>query len=308
MNKTILAATTLLGFASGCLKQDDAPSELVNAIPTSDQVAIKLPTTASKAVGETAKWYVSTRDVTRTFNDGSAWVLVLIHSIVQYPVTSVSGNVYTWGPWSDALDPAEYKLDVTANADGTYDYAFSGRSKTQANAEFEAVITGHADPRPGELQGNGNFLLDFDASKRVNPIDSGDGTGSVMVTYDLAKQHLELDIDTTDKNTHEPVSATYEYDRAADGGGDMTFSITGDAGGGPALENVVLRSRWLGNGAGRADARLSGGDLANAGIQVTASECWDTRFAEVYYIDNMSFEPTAGDAASCVFATADLPQ
>jgi len=312
MNKTLLAATTLLGFASGCLKQDEPPSEIANAIPTADQVSIKLPTSNSKisslTVGQTAQWYVATRDVTRTFNGGSAWVLLLIHSIVQYPVTTVDGNVYTWGPWSDALDPAEYKLDVTANGDGTFDYVFSGRSKTQANAQFEAVVTGHADSTSGDDRGNGNFLLDFDAGKRVNPIDSGDGTGSVMVTYDLAQHHLELDIDTTDKNTHEPVAATYEYDEASDGGGDMTFSITGDAGGGPAVENVVLRSRWLATGAGRADARLSGGDLATAGIEVVASECWNTMFARTYYTDNASFAPTEGDVASCAFATADLPQ
>ncbi|HEV7557633.1 MAG TPA: hypothetical protein VGO00_19345 [Kofleriaceae bacterium] len=308
MNKTLLAATTLLGFASGCLKQDEPPSELVNAIPTSDQVAIKLPNNGNKSIGQLANWYVATRDVTRTFNGGSAWVLILIHSIVENPVTSVSGNVYTWGPGSGALDPADYKLDVTANADGTYDYVFSGRSKTQANAQFEAIITGHADPRNGDLQGNGNFLLDFDASRRVNPIDSGDGVGTVMVDYDLSKRHLELGIDTTDANTHQPVSATYEYDQAADGGGDMTFSITGDAGGGPALENVVLRSRWLNTGAGRADARLSGGDLAAAGIQVIASECWNTMFGRVFYTDNASFAPTEGDAASCAYATADLPQ
>ena len=38
-----------------------------------------------------------------------AGAAVLIHAIVQYPVTSTNGNVYTWGPWSEALDPAEYR-------------------------------------------------------------------------------------------------------------------------------------------------------------------------------------------------------
>jgi len=40
--------------------------------------------------------------VTLTFNGGSAWVLILLHAIVEYPVTSVNGNVYTWGPWAAA--------------------------------------------------------------------------------------------------------------------------------------------------------------------------------------------------------------
>jgi len=148
MMKSLLAATTALSLAA-CVKQDAPPSAIGKAIPTADQVSIKLPTGQAKAVGDLASYYVVTRDVTRTFNGGSAWVLVLIHTIVQYPVTSVAGDVYTWGPWAgSALDPAEYKLDVTANADGTYDYSLQGRSKSTPTAAFQAVISGHADPTP----------------------------------------------------------------------------------------------------------------------------------------------------------------
>ena len=151
--------------------------------------------------------------MTRTFNGGSAWVLILIHTIVQFPVTSVNGDTYTWGPWSDALDPAEYKLDVTANADGTYDYALSGRNKTVANSQFEVVINGNADPTPGELKGNGEFLIDFDASKRVNPIDNANAKGTVHAHYDLTATPLALHIMSTDAN-NQPVTADYAYTRA----------------------------------------------------------------------------------------------
>src|ERR1051325_7556894 len=118
MMKTILAATCTLSLVA-CVKQDETPKDLNHALPTADQVSIKLPETTARlidqdAVGQLANWYVSTRDVTRTFNGGSAWGLVLTHTIVQFPVTTVSGDTYTWGPWSQALDPAEYKLDVRA--------------------------------------------------------------------------------------------------------------------------------------------------------------------------------------------------
>src|SRR5688572_22210718 len=168
---TVLAALWATSLVA-CIKQEEAPDDLKRAIPQADQVTIKLPGGAERTVGQLAEWYVATRHVTRTFNGGAGWVLVLIHTIIQYPVTTVSGDTYTWGPWSDALDPAEYKLDVTALADGTYQYQLSGRSKTQAGSAFEVVIDGTADPRPGELKGNGDFLIDFDAGKRVNPIDS----------------------------------------------------------------------------------------------------------------------------------------
>ncbi|HWU90744.1 MAG TPA: hypothetical protein VN253_25935 [Kofleriaceae bacterium] len=303
MTKTLAAATFAASLVA-CVPQNDAPSEMKNAIPTADQVKINLPGGAARQIGQLAPWYVATHDVTRMFNGGSAWVLVLVHTIVQFPVTTVSGDKYTWGPWSDALDPAEYKLDVRDVGDGTYEYQLSGRSKTEANAQFEVVIDGKADPRAGELKGNGEFLLDFDAGRRVNPIDAGDARGQINAKYDLTARHLDLDIASTD-DKGQPVTAAYAYNETADGGGDMLFNIVGNAGGTAKNEDIVLRSRWQATGTGRADARISGGDLAP--LAVTASECWDTMFKRVFYADSANFAPTEGLADSCAFKTQDLP-
>lgn len=304
--KTALTTTIVLSLAAtGCVKQDDAPSEAIaRAIPTSDQVQIKLPQSQQRMLGDLAGYYVVTRDVTRTLNGGTAWVLILIHAIVQYPVTSTNGNVYTWGPWSDALNPAEYKLDVTDNGDGTYDYVLSGRNKTIADSQFEQIIDGHADPRPGELQGNGDFSIDFDAGKRVNPTDSGDAKGQVIAQYDLATRHLDLSAMSTDANGN-PAEFTYAYNEAVDGGGDMVFNVNADVGGTTASENVVIRSRWLADGQGRGDARLAGGDLGQT--TAIASECWSSLFRRTFYTDNVSWQPTEGSESDCAFATADLP-
>lgn len=307
---SLLTLTCALGLsATGCIKQDAPPDAIAKAIPTNDQVAIKLPEKAMRTdapmLGTLAKSYVVTRDVTRTFNGGSAWVLILVHTIVQFPVTSIAGNVYTWGPWSgSALDPAIYKLDVTANADGTYHYVFSGHAKSDASAHFIALIDGVADPRLGEGKGKGTFLLDFDAARTVNPVDSANDKGQVDVKYDLAARHLDLTIMSTDASG-KPVSADYTYDETAAGGGDMTFSIEADLGGTPALENVTMRSRWLPTGAGRGDSRLAGGDLGST--QAISSECWSNTFLRVYYTDNANFQPTEGNAADCAFLDVSLP-
>ena len=42
------------------------------------------------------------------------------------------------------------------------------------------------------------FVIDFDAAKRINPIDSGDAKGQVDAKYDLATKHLALTIASTD--------------------------------------------------------------------------------------------------------------
>lgn len=306
MKNSLIAASCALSLVA-CVKQDDLPTDpatVERALPTAEQVSINLPETTNRSLGQLATWYVSTRDVTRTFNGGTAWVLVLIHAIVKFPVTSVSNNVMTWGPWSDALSPAEYKLDVKVVGDGTYAYTLLGRSKTETGATFEAVVDGVADPRPGDLQGNGEFLIDFDAGRRVNPIDSGDAEGTMEVHYDLAARHLDLVIQGTDDNG-DPIAADYAYNETADGGGDMVFDIIGDAGGGAAAETATLRSRWLSTGAGRADARVAGGDLG--GTQITASECWSTAFKRTYYADSVGLAPAEGEESACAFATADLP-
>lgn len=310
-NKLLVTAAAL--SLTACIKKDDAPNEAIQrAIPKAEQVSIKLPTSQAREVGQLAEWYVATRNITTTFNGGSAWVLILVHTIVQFPPTSVEGDTYTWGPFGDALDPAEYKLDVREAADGTYEWQLSGRSRTAADAEFEVVINGIADAGEAEDQGNGKFLIDFDAGRRVNPIDADpDARGQVEVRYDLAARHLDLDIISTDDNG-EPVLATYEYNEGADRSGDMTFELDGELGGGAEREHAVVRSRWLATGDGRADVALIGGDANNPG-GVLASECWDNFFKREFYAvlagdSSGAFGAAEGDEANCAFAEADLPE
>jgi len=299
-----LAALTLATSLFACVSQDEKSTTdaLQDALPTADQMRIKLPDSAVQglAAAAPATYYEATRDVTKMLNGGTAWVLILIHSIVQYPVTTVSGDTYTWGPWSEALDPAEYKLDVRALADGTFEYKLSGRSKTQAGSQFEVIISGSADPRPGDDKSKGSFTLDFDAGRRVNPIDANpNDKGKMTATYDFGAHTLGVKIVNTQ-------SADYSYQETADGGGNMTFAISANQVGGSAQDKITLRSRWLATGAGRADAKFEGADVPATGA--TLSECWDAMFSRVYYTDNVGLEPMFGLQSACAFAAADLPK
>ncbi len=302
-----LVAASALTLAVGCITQDP-PSALSTAIPTSDDVAIKLPSTQSNhvsdAVGQLADYYVTTRGVTETLNGGTAWTLVLLHAITDTPPTSVSGNVYTWGPGSQALDPATYRLDVTANTDGTFDYTLSGEPKTNPAIGFLTLISGHAMPGAGPGLGNGNFDISFDNIHTADPIDNPSAAGTVTVDYDLAARHIGLSLTGVMIN-NQPETASYTYDASADGAGDMTFQVHESLDGQPALEELTLRSRWLATGAGRGDARIDGGDLGTT--EVIASECWSTSFVETFYTDSQNWQPTAGDPSTCAFATQDLP-
>lgn len=301
-----LAAATLL---AGCVKENDAPG-VAEAIPTAEQVQIRLPQGQQfQALGEIADYYVLTRGVTTALNAGAAWVLIVVHTIVQSPPTSVDGNVYTWGPWDgSALDPARYQLVVTANDDGTYDWTLEGQNKG-SSGPYITVISGHAVPDgdPGEAphRGSGDFFIDFDAGEEVNPIDNTPDTGNVLVTYDLAARVVTMHAEGVDALDN-PASFDYFYDENDDGSGDFQFALDADLeNNGSAAEQALIRSRWQPTGAGRSDAKLSSGDLPDA--QVTASECWDELFRRVYYTDSVNWQPTEGDAADCAFSSAAMP-
>jgi hypothetical protein len=300
---TTVFLSSLLALSSGaCLDQDQRPEGLDRALPTAEQLSIKLPEGQTRAVGQLAEYYTLTRNLTRTLNGSSAWVLTLIHAIVQYPVTTVDGDQYTWGPWADGLDPAEYKLVVTESSAGTFEYVLAGRPRNTTGA-FEAVIRGTALPAASEAEGKGQLLLDFDAAERINPIDN-DGEGQLTIKYDFAARTLELDAATIENG--QPATARYAYQSQPDGSGDMVFGLRGNVDAGAGLESLTLRSRWQAGGAGRGDARVTGGDVGSA--EITASECWDGQFRRVYFIAEAgSLGGTEGNLADCTFASADLP-
>ncbi len=301
---SLIAAAVLGTSLVGCIQPDNGPHAVARALPRADDVKITLPESAASsafAVGDVADWYVATRGVTATLNGGTAYVLILVHTIVLFPPTKVEGDTYTWGPHHDALDPAEWRLTVTELADGTYDWKLDGHSLTEPNMPFETLVGGNANG-----DGTGDFTLDFDAAERVNPIEN-DGTGVIAVNYDVPRRQLDMTVDSTEDVNGEltPVHFDYAYAEGSDGSGDMVFSMFADSDDpGTAKEEATLRSRWLSTGAGRADIRLRNGDLD---VEVTASECWNTMFRRTYYADSAQWLPTEGSVADCAFAQSDLP-
>jgi hypothetical protein len=309
--RTALTSLAAAALFTGCVADEGGDTLIEDALPTAESVQIRLPESQARSVGQIADYYALTRQVTRDLNGGAAWVLLVVHTVVQFPATSVDGDVYTWGPWTgNALDPAEWQLVVTANDDDTYDWELEGRSKSTPEDGFLAVISGHAVPGDEPHRGSGEFTIDFDTGERVNPIDNTPDTGRIDVTYDLENRdgtaatvtmHAE-GIDTLGN----PGSFDYAYAENDDGSGDFQFALDADLEeNGSAAEQALIRSRWLETGAGRADAFLSGGDLD--AIEVEASECWDEQFRRTFYTDSVDFSPTEGDPESCVYDEAALP-
>ena len=95
------------------------------------------------------------------------------------------------------------------------------------------------------------------------------------------------------------VAATYVYERAENGDGAMTFTfaknvVTTTL----AAEVLMVESRWLGTGPGRADTTVTGGDTP--GGMATALECWNQDFESSYRIQSWNAAAPTGDPASCI--------
>jgi hypothetical protein len=311
----------MAGF-SGCSPKEDA-SEYRKALPTTDTVAVKVPQSSGQAltetsenalIAETSEFYQLTRDVSRSINGGVVWVLTLIHSVVQYPVTDVADNTATWGPWTDALSPNTYKVMVTKVSDAEYSYVFQGKPKGSADTAFVTVLSGTHRPTldaGGEIVerfGQGSLLLDWDAAATLP--EHGKEIGKANINYARTAPGTTAEVVakfTQVKDDEHPgrrVDADYQYSENADGSGTLEFTYTPDPASvtdGPA--RFTFSSRWLSTGTGRADVKATGGEVP-ADVEATASECWDTFFKSTYM--TASWDPAVGwgDASACVFATA----
>lgn len=305
----VSTAALSLALAAGCVPLEGGESSVQQALPTADGVSIDVPA-EFKAVGDTAEFYRVTRQLSEDLNGGAGWILTLVHAIVQYPATSVDGNVYTWGPHSDALDPAEWRLTVTENLDGTYDWVLDSRSKIEEAAEFATIIAGNSEPGIDDHRGRGAFSVDFDTAERIDP-DGNDGEGRLEVVYDLGDRNgdpvglvMRAEVDqANDDGTSEIASFEYIYAEQPDGAGELGFGIHGDMDENGSSENMLIHSRWHADGSGRADIAASGDDLGD--LVVFASECWDNRFGRTFYADSVNWLETEGEEAACAFATAE---
>lgn len=315
MKRAALLSACLLFTACGALDDVEA---FRNASPSRQGLKVEVPTSASKALtsdeiesqtqrlGKTADMYKLTVGATTVVNGGMVWVLTLVDRIIEHPPTSISEDQAVWGPHTDALSPDTFRFTMTRNGDA-YDYVLHTRKKDATREEdFVAILTGTHVPGEKKRQGAGVFTIDWDAAQAMGrkPREIGkatfdyerDASDDVRIAVAFEK--------VRDEETGERIDADYAFTQEAGGGaGTFDFVIHKDIHNrGGALERLAIRSRWTAQGAGRADVRLSGGDLTGT---VDASECWSTSFVRTWYRDSLGIWPEEGDEASCAFATAE---
>ena len=318
-----------LSASSGCTldKKDDGADEFREAVPTQDSTALSGPDSSAasstaaaapsrRTLGTTstpsyAKWYGFTRAMRQGVNQVTAGVLGSVWAILHVPPSTLSGNTASWGPYTDELEPVTYRFRIERIALDEYDYTLEGRPKASSNdSDFHAVLTGHGYGKPHALHGQGEFSIDLDVAKSLDPFAHPDDSGRVQISYDLPRDFLE-------NPSYLPRSITAKVDPAGEaeytvkslaeidhtGRIDVDAHVDIDEDKNTKLEDVVIASHWNATGAGRADIAFSGGDLPSNVPVVDAVECWGSDFRQSYYNDSVRFSPTVGDESACVYAS-----
>ncbi len=313
-------ATTWLGLA-GCVVQSQPDAgKFVEAIPTADEIKLREP--VGNQLGTTpqgfepgltaqggppagyATYYKFTRQIFDGVNLGTGYILGAVWLVVQYPPSTLSDNEAVWGPWTEALSPAEYRFRATEVAPGEFEYALEARQKNSAD-DFAAVLLGHGYGQQHAKHLEGTFTIDFDKANEIDPtrLDADQESGTLEVDYVLSSFPTQIDVNSNHTATGSSFAVTVTA--AQSGGGTVRVQSHDDIDDSKAtaMEDVTMNSRWIASGSGRADVTIQNGDIP-AGIQVLASECWSSSFERTYWTDNASLEAQQGDVAACPYADA----
>jgi hypothetical protein len=333
-SRLVLGVVVLSGVSaglSGCLleKQDDG-AEFREAVPRGEAVTVAGPEADARgdanaaslttqadepwSAGPYSKWYGFTRVVRAGVNVVTAAVLGSAWVIVHTEPSLVEDGEAIWGPYTDALDPVTYRFRVTRVAEAEYDYVLEGRPKTSSSdADYVPVLRGHGYGKRHDQHGEGEFTIDLDAARELDPFAHRDDSGTVRVVHQLPRawrdgEYLPRTIvaEVTPNPELNPESFAVTSRANEDGTGSLHVTASADVDDTKttALEDIVVDSRWRADGAGRADIAISGGDIPADPGRVSAAECWGADFMRSYYADSLELEPSEGEASACAYDTA----
>jgi hypothetical protein len=328
-NRTIAATLgiALATMTGGCVVQQPDATEYREAIPQQGDAQLAFAgTRATGGTGTTgqslttpqlhiagtggggtnyASFYEFTRSVADGVDTGTLLILAEVALVTSFPPTSIDGSHAVWGPGGDALDPVEWKLTVTKTAEHEFDYEVDGRPHGSTdNSAWRSILTGHGYGHAHTLYRSGSFKLDGDTLKALDPTRSNGGKISVQYDARAWPKTVTADVTTSD-GSGQWFDVTVAHE--SDGGGTVVATALADISSPPdgTNESVDENSRWNSTGAGRADVKMSGGDLSQT---VLASQCWSSQFAQTYYTDSVDYQPTSGDPSTCAFAQAQFNQ
>ena len=307
---------------AGCGGYSNDDLEFLYALPSRAALQTSVPASSTArsgselgvrrdglAVGEPSKAYADTKSGSDGINELLYNVLDVLERVRTARPSERTENRRVWGPFADDRNRTRQLRVVIERrdlADGSvaYEWRWEVKQRDAGEDGWLAGASGTFSPTDDVRRGAGEFSWHAKAIRDGGFANTDDDreVESLQVFYETDRDPVRIDM--TMRRTNGELS--YGYERSADGSGAIRFELVADFYKpflGEDRETLTIHSRWTPEGTGRADLRISGGDL---GIdRRDAVECWDAAFLVVHARPfDFSGEPTVGDPAACAFTGA----
>ncbi|MES1171885.1 MAG: hypothetical protein ABUL77_01500 [Bacteroidota bacterium] len=307
-------AAALLGLACGNYSNEDL--EFMSAIPQRDDVTVALPLRSSLPGIGIADGWKTTLEVTRGLNGTADAFLSLIEKVRTYYPTSRRANDRVWGPFPSDENPGwrvEFRMSKLVDLpEPRFTYALvmmpPAGVALPGNASETAIITGSFDAAAGVRVGVGHLDVTPEDARTAGVAFRGlEKLRLLAIDYNTRdwprRVHMRI-VNAPPIDPSDAAEADYIYERSGNGDGAMTFTFPEDVVDGPVGspsldETLMVESRWLGTGPGRADNSVTGGNLVDG---ATSIECWGEDFRQSYKFESWRDVLTreSGDPLSCI--------
>jgi len=289
------------------------------AIPDAERVTTRVPEADAPALADwdvpppyagVAEFPLWTYEASYELNTFIFMLLYTVEYVSTEPIAQRWEDERLWGPIPSGAGD-EIWLDMT-RAEDRFDYTMSwseaGVGPDGGLTPFRGSFVAGTVPR----EGIGSFSFDFELMYELEPVEDSLTEGMMFVDHDNSDGQVLLNIDLdgiVGPEVPTPWSARYAFFWEPVGSGWFEYATVGNVEGtDPDIEEEYqARTRWQADGAGRADARVSGGELAALGGEYHVTECWDSNYLRTYYADDTGFTQPWGDPTSCVFDDQELP-
>jgi hypothetical protein len=300
----------LLGsLVCACGAADRPESSFLAALPSRQTLEVSAPDggTAAQLQGsppvETAQLYALTRQTTAAVNGLVGGVLDTLGAMARTPPSAVSPDSAEWGPFTDALSPVAWRLDISQLGPGQHAFQLEIRPKAGADAEFQPFLQGTSEGSGQDGPSLGTFSVDLGLAQRLDPVGNPN-VGQIFASWSAQTNGREVHVILA--GVHAPSEPPATADVGAvlfpDGSGVLAFDAnTNLVASGKVVEVGRVGSHWIATGAGRADAEVH---QVDGGWDARLTECWNASFDRVYLRAETSVGDggTEGDPSACVFA------
>lgn len=310
---------------SACVEKE---VDFKDGLPTMDTVTLSVPRSNSQGQGLTAAgtdvrsyaqgdvsgFYLITLGSVLLVNGTTAFTLAGLAAVASTEPSSVEGDTATFGPYTPSGSSTTWRLTVTRTDSNRFTYDLSGKPKDSPDSAYVPLMSGNHtvsvgdDGRAQRGFGQGSFLVEWEHTTRLSNQPVKKGTAEFRYTRATPTDTVRVEVDLREFQGDNPVPFTAQYRYAQVPGGEGSFSFAYDNNvhwfdpTRQALERLGIKSRWKSDGAGRADVRVSGGDMTVPG---TLSECWDNRFRSTVLVRSDNYESWGGEATGCAYTTPD---